>query len=109
MALHGFEARGHRIVTFLRNDDGLPVGKPLSIVYGWDANGTQGLGNPVGLAERKMAVLSSLKTTRKKLFVFFMIRAWEMENRSMKFLKLLCKVLKKSPRPKICALIYEKH
>lgn len=49
-ALHGYREKGHRIVAFLRDDQGLPTGKPLSVVYGWDARGDQALGSPVSLS-----------------------------------------------------------
>lgn len=51
LTLHGYEMSGHRLVALLRDDKGLPTGTPQSIVYGWDADGDQGLGKPVSLAE----------------------------------------------------------
>lgn len=72
VSLHGFEARGHRLVTFLRNDKALPVGKPLSIVYGWDKNSPQFAGNPVGLSEMADgSVLVVEDNTRKVLRLFY--------------------------------------
>lgn len=72
MSLHGYEARGHRIVTFLRNDDGLPTGKPLSIVYGWDPNGEQLIGTPVGLTEMSDgSIVLAEDYTRKILRLFY--------------------------------------
>lgn len=70
-SLHGYEARGHRIVTFLRNDQGLPTGKPLSIVYGWDKNGAQGLGNPVGLTEMRDGSLVIVEDNTQKVVRLF--------------------------------------
>lgn len=49
--LHGYESFGHRIVTFKRDDKGLPTGVPQSIVYGWNAKGEQKFGSPVGITE----------------------------------------------------------
>lgn len=72
MTLHGYEARGHRLVTFLRDDRGLPTGKPLSIVYGWDKSGSQGLGNPVGVTELKDGSLVIVEdNTQKVVRLFF--------------------------------------
>lgn len=50
-ALHGYEAKGHRLVTFKRNQRGLPTGIPQSIVYDWDTRGEQKYGSPAGLTE----------------------------------------------------------
>lgn len=49
--LHGYEAKGHRLVAFKRNEKGLPTGIPQSIIYGWDTKGEQKYGSPVGLTE----------------------------------------------------------
>lgn len=48
-AFHGYEPKGHRIVTFNQDARGLPTGTAQSIVYGWEKKGAQGLGKPVGL------------------------------------------------------------
>lgn len=72
VSLHGYEPRGHRIVTFKRDDNALPTGKALSIVYGWDKNGTQGLGNPVGITEMKDGSLVIIEdNTRKVVRLFY--------------------------------------
>ena len=71
ISLHGYEARGHRIVTYLRDDNSLPTGKPLSIVYGWDKNGSQGLGNPVGITEMKDGSLIIVEDNTKKVLRLF--------------------------------------
>ncbi len=52
-SLHGYESKGHRIVTFDNDNNGKPVGTPLSLVYDWEYKGTQGKGKPVGLTELK--------------------------------------------------------
>ena len=50
----------------------LPVGKPLSIVYGWDKNPPQFAGNPVGLSEMADgSVLVVEDNTRKVLRLFY--------------------------------------
>lgn len=51
MALHGYEAPGHRIVTMKRDQAGLPTGVAQSIVYDWETRGDQQKGKPVQLAE----------------------------------------------------------
>lgn len=50
-SFHGYEAKGHRLVAFKRDDQGLPVGVPQSVIYDWNVRGAQGMGKPVGLAE----------------------------------------------------------
>jgi glucose/arabinose dehydrogenase len=50
-SLHGYESKGHRIVTFAQTDDGKPKGSPLSLVFNWNPIGNQGKGKPVGLTE----------------------------------------------------------
>lgn len=72
ISLHGYEPRGHRIVAYLRDDKGLPVKDPLSIVYGWDANGNQAKGSPVGLSEMSDgSVLIVEDKSRKVLRLFY--------------------------------------
>ncbi len=51
VSFHGYTVYGHRIVTYKRNDLAEPVGDPLSVVYGWDAQGGQSVGSPVGLTQ----------------------------------------------------------
>ena len=48
-SLHGYAPTGHRIVTFLQDDKGLPTGVAQSLVYNWEKRGDQGMGKPVGL------------------------------------------------------------
>ncbi len=51
ISFHGNQDYGHRIVAYKRNDQLQPVGEPLSLVYGWDAKGSQAVGSPVGLTQ----------------------------------------------------------
>lgn len=51
VSFHGYAPYGHRIVTYKRNDQSLPVGDPLSVVYGWDTQGNQKTGSPVGITQ----------------------------------------------------------
>jgi cytochrome c5 len=51
LALHGYEPRGHRIVTFMQDEAGRPTGVPRSLVYDWEKRGLQEKGKPVGIAE----------------------------------------------------------
>lgn len=67
MSFHGYEPRGHRIVAFLRDDRGLPTGKPLSVVYGWDANGSQAAGSPVGLSQMKDGTVLIVEDKSRKV------------------------------------------
>ena len=72
ISLHGYEPRGHRIVAYLRDDNGLPTKEPLSIVYGWDANGNQAKGSPVGLTQLEDgSVLIVEDKSRKVLRLFY--------------------------------------
>lgn len=72
ISLHGYEGRGHRIVTFLRDEQGLPKGKALSVVYDWEARGSQTMGSPVGLSEMQDgSVLIVEDKSRKVLRLFF--------------------------------------
>ncbi len=72
ISLHGYEPRGHRIIAYLRDDKGLPTKDPLSIVYGWDANGNQPKGSPVGLSEMSDgSVLIVEDKNRKVLRLFY--------------------------------------
>lgn len=50
-SFHGYENAGHRIVTFKRDEKLLPTGDSLSMVYGWDNQGSQAMGTPVGMTE----------------------------------------------------------
>jgi glucose/arabinose dehydrogenase/cytochrome c5 len=50
VSLHGYEKHGHRLALLKRDPKTLyPSGKPLSVVYGWDSDGTQLMGSPVGI------------------------------------------------------------
>jgi glucose/arabinose dehydrogenase len=51
MSFHGYAPYGHRIVTYKRTVDMQPTGDPLSLVYGWNAKGSQLTGSPVGLSQ----------------------------------------------------------
>lgn len=66
-ALHGYEAKGHRIVAFKRNDKGLPTGIPQSIVYGWDTKGEQKYGSPSGLTELPDGSMIIIEDMNKKV------------------------------------------
>ncbi len=50
-SLHGFEAQGHRIITFKRNEKLLPTADALSMVYDWNSRDSQAMGTPVGMTE----------------------------------------------------------
>jgi glucose/arabinose dehydrogenase/cytochrome c5 len=49
--LHGYEAGGHRIITFKKDTQGHPNKTPLSLVYEWEQKTNQGKGKPVGITE----------------------------------------------------------
>ncbi|MEA9355274.1 PQQ-dependent sugar dehydrogenase [Bacteriovorax sp. PP10] len=66
-SLHGFEAKGHRIVTFKRDSNGLPTGTPQSVVYGWDTRGEQKYGSPVGLTEMPDGSVIIIEDMNKKV------------------------------------------
>ena len=66
-ALHGYEAKGHRIVTFKRNDKGLPTGIPQSVVFGWDTRGEQKYGSPSGLTELPDGSMIIVEDNNKKI------------------------------------------
>lgn len=67
VSLHGYEPKGHRIVAFKRNDQGLPVGVPQSVVWGWDTKGEQKFGSPVGLTEMPDGSLLIIEDNNKKI------------------------------------------
>lgn len=47
---HGYRAKGHRLVSLALDGQGLPVGGPQDLVWGWDyAEGRHPQGAPVGL------------------------------------------------------------
>lgn len=71
LALHGYREKGHRIVAFLRDDQGLPTGKPLSVVYGWEARGTQAMGSPVSLAQSPDGTVYITEDKSKKILQLF--------------------------------------
>lgn len=66
-ALHGYEAKGHRLVAFKRNEKGLPTGTPQSIIYGWDTKGEQKYGSPVGLTELPDGSLIVIEDMNQKI------------------------------------------
>jgi cytochrome c5 len=66
-SLHGFEAKGHRIVAFKRDTNGLPTGTPQSVVYGWDTRGEQKYGSPVGLTEMPDGSIIIIEDLNKKV------------------------------------------
>lgn len=51
VSFHGYAPYGHRVVTYKRNDKFEPVGDPLSVIYGWDAQKEHTVGSPVGLTQ----------------------------------------------------------
>lgn len=65
--LHGYETKGHRLVAMKRDDNGLPTGTPLSIIYGWDKKGDQMQGNPVGLTQLPDGSLILIEDNSKKV------------------------------------------
>jgi glucose/arabinose dehydrogenase len=71
VALHGYREKGHRIVAFLRDDQGLPTGRPLSVVYGWDAQGTQAMGSPVSLSPSPDGSLFITEDKSRKVLQLF--------------------------------------
>ncbi|MDD4974725.1 MAG: PQQ-dependent sugar dehydrogenase [Bacteriovorax sp.] len=66
-ALHGYEPHGHRLVTFKRDDKGLPTGVPQSVVYGWDSKGEQKYGSPVGITELPDGSMIIIEDMNKKI------------------------------------------
>lgn len=76
ISFHGYEPLGHRIVAYRRDDNGLPTKEPMSVVYGWNADGTQGLGSPVGLSQMNDgSVLIVEDKNRKVLRLFYDAKA----------------------------------
>lgn len=68
---HGFEAKGHRIVAFKRDQNGLPTGIPQSVVYGWENKGDQKFGSPVGLTEMPDGSMLIIEDTNQKVLRLF--------------------------------------
>lgn len=71
ISFHGYMPTGHRIVTYKRNDQGLPVGQPLSLVYGWDSDGEQLQGSPVGISEMHDGSLLIVEDKSRKVLRLF--------------------------------------
>ncbi len=71
IGLHGYEPLGHRIVAYLRDDNGLPAKRPLSIVYGWNADGTQALGSPVSISQMADGSLLIVEDKSRKVLRLF--------------------------------------
>jgi glucose/arabinose dehydrogenase len=66
-ALHGYESHGHRLVTFKRDENGLPTGVPQSVIYGWDSKGEQKYGSPVGITELPDGSMIIIEDMNKKI------------------------------------------
>lgn len=71
IGLHGYEPLGHRIVAYLRDDNGLPTKRPLSIVYGWNADGTQAMGSPVGISQMSDGSMVIVEDKSRKVLRLF--------------------------------------
>jgi glucose/arabinose dehydrogenase len=70
-SLHGFQQQGHRIVAYSQDDNGLPMGKPQSVVYGWDTHGEQAMGSPVGISENSDGSLLIVEDKSRKVLRLF--------------------------------------
>lgn len=71
ISLHGYEPKGHRIVAYKRDANGLPTGEPQSIVWGWDTKGEQKFGSPVGLTELPDGSLLIVEDNNRKILRLF--------------------------------------
>lgn len=71
MSLHGYAPAGHRLVTFSRDQAGLPTGVPLSLIYAWDSRGEQMRGAPVGLSEMPDGSLLIVEDLSRKVVRLF--------------------------------------
>lgn len=69
--LHGYEAKGHRIVAFQRDAKGFPTGVPQSVVYDWETRGTQKFGSPVGITELADGSLIIVEDKSQKVLRLF--------------------------------------
>ena len=70
MSFHGYAQFGHRIVTYLRDETGLPTGVPLSLVYDWKTEENKP-GTPVGLYEMKDGSILITEDNNKKVLKLF--------------------------------------
>lgn len=68
MALHGYAPNGHRIVSFLRDENGMPTGVPLSLVYNWKTNEGKP-GSPVSVFEMQDGSILMVEDNNKKLLI----------------------------------------
>jgi len=68
---HGYEPKGHRLVAFKRDGNGLPIGVPQSIIYGWDTKGEQRLGSPVGITELEDGSVLIVEDENQKVMRLF--------------------------------------
>lgn len=71
VSLHGYAPYGHRIITYKRNDKLEPVGEPLSVVYGWDAQTGQSVGSPVGITQADDGSIFITEDTSQKILQLF--------------------------------------
>ena len=70
-SFHGYEVNGHRLVTFKRNENLMPIGDPLSLIYGWDAEDDQAMGTPVGMVEARDGSLFIVEDKSRKVMRLF--------------------------------------
>lgn len=67
VAWHGYKPGGHRVVGYKAGADGLPSGKPVEWLAGWDAQpGVRPLGKPTGLTvdrQGRLLVVEDLNRT----------------------------------------------
>jgi len=71
VSFHGYASTGHRLVTFAKDERGLPAGNPLSLVYDWKTE-SEKPGTPVGLFQMKDgSVLVTEDNNRKVLKLIY--------------------------------------
>ena len=67
VAWHGYKPGGHRVVGYTPGADGMPTGKPVEWLSGWDARpGVRPLGKPTGLTvdrQGRLLVVEDLNRT----------------------------------------------
>lgn len=71
IAFHGYREKGHRLVVFDNDKNGLPTGEPLSLIYDWDEDDFQKIGAPVGLNTMEDGSLLISEDKSKKILRLF--------------------------------------
>lgn len=71
VSFHGYADTGHRLVAYARDEQGLPTGSALSVIYGWGETENGPRGAPVGmttLSDGSVMIVEDLNDAVLRLF-----------------------------------------